>query len=295
MSAAKPEEKENRPMTVEPKGDDNPVSHEAEEEATIKKYFSFSSMKKDEEENEDHQDQTMEEPRHPELEEMKKQIQMIKDGEYARGRRSDFHNSALDDMMRRSHTPTHGKNSRSFLETGLKKKKKKKVVKRNKSNMRVSPHWGNNDSQSSQEGTPEKSRYKTPTPRARILKKDKGATKKQIATNNAKLQAENKKLKSELAIVKNRLHMSIKESQKHALKEQKLKRKIVDADKLTNEYKKDRNNKKLAVENLLKENKTIREAAGRLKDELLKSQAQLEMKPDHTQREKDLMRIVDEY
>lgn len=52
MSGVKAEEKENRPMTVEPQGDDNPVSHETEEEATIKKYFSFSSMKKDEEENE---------------------------------------------------------------------------------------------------------------------------------------------------------------------------------------------------------------------------------------------------
>lgn len=200
----------------------------------------------------------MEEPAHPELEEMKKQIQMIKDGEYARGRRSDFHNTAINDMMKRSHTPTNNQNAHSFLEVGMKKKKKKvKGTRKTKSSMRLSPHRGNNDSQSSREGTPEKSRYKTPTPRARILKKDKGATKKQIATNNAKLQSENKKLKSELAIVKNRLHMSIKESQKHALKEQKLKRKIADAEKLTNEYKKDRNNKKQAVENLVRENKTI--------------------------------------
>jgi len=136
---------------------------------------------------------------------------MIKDGEYARGRRSDFHNTALEDMLKRSHTPTN--NARSFLEVGFKKKRKKgKLSRKSKSPMQLSPHRGNNDSQSSRDGTPDRSWYKTPTPRARILKKDKGATKKQVVGNNVKLQGENKKLKQELAIAKNRLHMSIKEN-----------------------------------------------------------------------------------
>lgn len=86
----------------------------------------------------------------------------------------------------------------------------------------------------------------------------------------------------------NRLNLSLQENQKRVKKESTFKKKMRQTLDLTHEYKKDGNTKKNQLEQVVKECNWLKDITKKLKDELKKANEQLQVRPDATQREKEL-------